>query len=79
MNPYIILSIIIFSLFVFMMLVKKGRYFMRSALLGIFTMTMVNILSFFTSFSIGVNLLTISTALLFGMPGTALMMVLKLL
>ncbi|MEG0770826.1 MAG: pro-sigmaK processing inhibitor BofA family protein [Clostridia bacterium] len=75
-NKYFIIGgIILFTLA--LLLLKKGRLWLKSSLFGIVSLLFVNLCAFFTNVTVGVNILTLLTALILGLPGTLLMVALK--
>lgn len=74
---YILVSVV--GLVLLFWLLKKGGTFIKSSVYGIGALLAVNLASFFTGISIGINLLTAGFTFAFGLPGVALMLLLKIL
>ena len=74
---YFILGFTALFILALLLYFKKGRYFLISSLLGVLTLTAANLLSAFTHTAIGINLLTLGTAIVFGPLGVAVMIMLK--
>lgn len=67
-----IMILVIYVLFLIYFCFKNGRFFrtlLLSALSGILSFTVVNVLSIYTGVGIAVNGWTLGTSSLFGMPG----------
>ena len=78
-SPYILIPAVIFALMVVAFIIRKGGALLKGSIYGVVSLAFINIASFFTGVSIGINVLTALCAVIFGLPGVAMMLLLKLL
>lgn len=76
-----IILFVVYSVTLLIMCYKSGKTIktlLLSALSGIGTMTVVNLLSYFTGVTIAVNLYTVLTSLFLGIPGVLGLLVIRI-
>ncbi len=78
-SPYFIVPIVVFTLMFVIWIIRKGKCLLKSGIFGIVSLSAINLASFFTGIAVGVNYLTVCCAIVFGLPGVAMMLLLKLL
>jgi hypothetical protein len=76
---YTIIPLSIAGLIFCIWLIKKGGSLLKSSVYGVFGLAAVNLASYFTGVGVGVNIITVLCTVVFGLPGVAMMLLLKLL
>lgn len=74
-----IIVLLLFSVYIFIRFFKKKIHFLWSSLLGLIGLAGVNILGAYTGVALGYGVLIMYTSVVLGLPGVALMLLIKLL
>lgn len=76
---YTIIPLGIAGLLFCIWLIRRGGTLLKSGVYGVFGLAAVNLASYFTGVGVGVNIVTVLCTIVFGLPGVAMMLLLKLL